>query len=73
MTWSRPTSGSGDLLERTAREAADAGELAPGTDPAQLAFELSAILAGANIIAVLHDDDSAIDRARRAVAARLAS
>jgi hypothetical protein len=52
--------------------AADAGELAPGTDPAQLAFELSAILAGTNIVAVLHDDDAAIDRARRAVTARLA-
>jgi AcrR family transcriptional regulator len=58
-----------DLLEQTAREA---GEPADGADPAQLAFELSAILAGANIVAVLHDDDSAIDRARRAVTARLA-
>jgi AcrR family transcriptional regulator len=58
-----------DLLEQTAREA---GKLADGADPAQLAFELSAILAGANIVAVLHDDDSAIDRARRAVTARLA-
>jgi AcrR family transcriptional regulator len=62
-----------DLLERTAREAAEAGELAPGTDPAQLAFELSAILAGTNIVTVLHDDDTAIDHARRAVAARLAA
>jgi AcrR family transcriptional regulator len=61
-----------DLLEQTAREAAGAGELAPGTDPAQLAFELSAILAGANIVAVLPDDDTAIERARRAVAVRLA-
>ena len=61
-----------DLLERTAREAGQAGELADGTDPAQLAFELSAILAGANIVAVLHDDDTAIDRARSAVTARLA-
>ena len=60
-----------DLLERTAREAAQAGELADGTDPAQLAFELSTILAGTNIVAVLHDDDTAIDHARRAVAARL--
>jgi AcrR family transcriptional regulator len=58
-----------DLLEQTAQEA---GELADGADPAQLAFELSAILAGANIVAVLHDDDGAIDRARRAVTARLA-
>ena len=62
-----------DLLERTAREAAEAGELAPGTDPAQLAFELSVILAGTNIVAVLHDDDTAIDQARRAVTARVAT
>jgi AcrR family transcriptional regulator len=61
-----------ELLERTARETAEAGELAPGTDPAQLAFELSAMLAGTSIVAVLHDDDTAIDRARRGVAARLA-
>ena len=60
-----------DLLEQTAHEAADAGQLS-GTDPAQLAFELSAMLAGTNIVAVLHDDDIAIERARRAVAARLA-
>jgi AcrR family transcriptional regulator len=61
-----------ELLEQTAREAGQAGELPQGTDPAQLAFELSTILAGTNIVAVLHDDDTAIDRARRAVAARLA-
>jgi AcrR family transcriptional regulator len=60
-----------DLLEQTAREAGQAGELADGTDPAQLAFELSTILTGTNIVAVLHDDDTAIDHARRAVAARL--
>jgi AcrR family transcriptional regulator len=62
-----------ELLEQTAREAARAGELAAGSDPAQLAFELTTLLAGANIVTVLHDDDAAIDRARRAVAARLAS
>ena len=61
-----------ELLEQTAREAGQAGELPAGTDPAQLAFELSAILAGTNIVAVLHDDDTAIDHARRAIAARLA-
>ena len=49
-----------------------AGELGPGGDPAQLAFELSTILARTNIVAVLHDD-TAIDHARRAVAARLAA
>jgi AcrR family transcriptional regulator len=62
-----------ELLEQTAQQAGQAGELPGGTDPAQLAFELSAILAGTNILAVLHDDDAAIDHARRAVTARLAS
>lgn len=60
-----------DLLEHTAREAQQAGELAGGTDPAQLAFELAAILAGTNIMAVLHSDDTAIERARRAINDRL--
>jgi hypothetical protein len=60
-----------ELLEQTAQVAGKAGELPAGTDPAQLAFELSAILAGANIVAVLHDDDAVIDHARRAVTARL--
>ena len=45
----------------------------PGTDPAQLAFELSvAILAGASIVAVLHDDDApSSTMPARAVTARL--
>jgi AcrR family transcriptional regulator len=60
-----------DLLEETAVAAGRAGELEAGCDPAQLAFELGAILAGTNIVAVLHDDDSAIGRARHAVATRI--
>lgn len=60
-----------ELLAQTARDAQAANELAPDTDPEQLAFELGAILAGANIIAVLHSDDTAIERARRAVRSRL--
>jgi hypothetical protein len=59
-------------LERTAQEAHQAGQLAAGTDPAQVAFELSTILAGTNIVAILHDDNAAIDRARRAITARTA-
>ena len=43
----------------------------PGADPDQLAFELGAILAGSNIAAILHDDNTIIDRARQAVRARL--
>ena len=34
-------------------------------------FELGAILAGSNIAAILHDDNTIIDRARQAVRARL--
>jgi AcrR family transcriptional regulator len=39
--------------------------------PDQLAFELGAILAGSSIAAVLHNDNTIIDRARQAVRARL--
>jgi BetI-type transcriptional repressor, C-terminal len=60
-----------ELLQQTAREASDQDELAPGTDPEQLAFELGAILAGTNIVAVLHSDDAVIDRARQATRQRL--
>jgi hypothetical protein len=62
-----------DLLEQTARAASRAGELDTDSDPAQLAFELATLLAGTNILTVLHDDDAAIDHARRAVAARLST
>jgi AcrR family transcriptional regulator len=60
-----------ELLQQAARETQDQGELPPGTDPDQLAFELGAILAGTNIVAVLHDDDAVIDRARQAIRRRL--
>ncbi len=60
-----------ELLQQTAREAQSQGELAPGTDPDQLAFELGTILTGTNIVAVLHSDDAVIDRARQAVRQRL--
>lgn len=61
-----------DLLLAEARAARARGELPEGRDPAQLAFELGVILAGTNIVTVLHDDDSAIARARAAVRGRLA-
>ncbi len=60
-----------DLLFVQAQAAREAGELPAESDAAQLAFELGVILAGANIIAVLHDDDAAIDRARTAIDSRL--
>ena len=60
-----------DLLVQTASDAQAAGEITPDADPDQLAFELGAILAGANLAAVLQDDNTIIHRARRAVRSRL--
>jgi len=59
------------LLSETTRQADAADELPPGTDPDQLAFELGALLAGSDIAAILHDDNTLIDRAREAVQAKL--
>jgi AcrR family transcriptional regulator len=61
------------LLSDTAREAHATHEFAAGTDPDQLAFELGAILAGSDIAAILHDDNTIIDRARQAIHTRLGS
>ena len=62
-----------DLLLTEARAAQARAELPEGRDPMQLAFELGVILAGTNIVTVLHDDDRAIARARAAVRDRLGS
>ena len=56
-----------ELLRETAREAAANGELPTDVDADQLAFELGALLAGANVVAVLHSDSTVIERARRAL------
>lgn len=60
-----------DLLLHQSRHAAERDELPANTDPEQLAFELGAILAGTNVISVLHDDNGVIARARTAVRFRL--
>lgn len=60
-----------DLLDTEARSAHARHELPRDRDPAQLAFELGVILAGTNIVAVLHDDNRVIARARTAVQERL--
>ena len=60
-----------DLLDSEARAALERHELVDEADPAQLAYELGVILAGTNIVAVLHDDNSAIERARSAIRTRL--
>ena len=60
-----------DMLLAEARSAHERGELREGRDPTQLAFELGVILAGTNIVTVLHNDDRAIARAHAAVRDRL--
>ncbi len=59
------------LLERLAVEARDAGELDPDANPAQLAFELNAILVAANTSFILQGDEAVFDRAREAVGERI--
>lgn len=59
------------LLAAAIREAQDAGELDPSTDPEQLAFEVDSLLLGANAGFVLFDDVGALSRARRAIEERL--
>jgi AcrR family transcriptional regulator len=60
-----------DLLALEASTAAAQGQLPDGTDAAQLAFELGVILAGTNLVSVLHDDFRVISRARTAIRTRL--
>ena len=60
-------------LERAAQQAQEQGELRTGSDPRQLAFELEAALLSANWYFHLFNDATYLDRARRAVRARLAS
>jgi AcrR family transcriptional regulator len=61
------------LLERLAREADELGELDPGADPGQLAFELNALLVAANTSFILQGDPKVFDRARAAVRERVGS
>jgi len=56
-----------ELLQRLARKAADAGELDRGVEPAQLAFELNAVLVSASTTFILQGDAAVFDRARAAV------
>lgn len=51
--------------------AKDRGELPESTDPAQLAFEITAILDGANRSSLLHDSAAPYARARAALAVYL--
>lgn len=58
-------------LERAIRMARDEGHIRKDVDPAQLAFELNALFFGANFSFYLRNDQQAIERAQRAVEARL--
>lgn len=55
-----------DLLNREAHRDGAAFD-----DPSQVAFELGVILAGTDIVSVLHSDANAIERARTAIRQRL--
>lgn len=58
-------------LEKAILMAQAEGHLDPNLDPAQLAFELNALFFGANFAYYLRDDKQALERAQRAVEARL--
>jgi hypothetical protein len=61
------------LRADSARHAQDAREISGEVDPDRLALELSALLTGADIAFLLHDDSEILDRIRDTVRARLAS
>ena len=58
-------------LQRAAREAQQAGEIEPGVDPEQLAWELDSLLGGANSGFKSGDGAKALERGRRAIRERL--
>ena len=60
-----------DLLKRLAHKAMDVGELGPGINAAQLAFELNAVVVSAASTFILHGDPAVFERARAAVRSRL--
>jgi AcrR family transcriptional regulator len=62
-----------DLLGVQTREAQELGELSQDVDAAQLAFEIEALLVGANTTFILFDDSTAFARARSAIRHRLGS
>jgi AcrR family transcriptional regulator len=60
-----------EVLERLIREAIEHGELKPGSDPTQLAFELQALMAAANNAYIRYGDADAFERARVAIRERV--
>jgi hypothetical protein len=62
-----------DFLIRLAREAQDLGQLDPAPDPAQVGFELYAMLLAANSTFALQGNGAVFARAREAIGNRLAA
>jgi AcrR family transcriptional regulator len=60
-----------ELLRSFAATALEQGELPAGEEPERLAFELHAVLLGADTKFVLHDDPAVLDLARSIVRQRL--
>lgn len=60
-----------NLLRQSATRAAELGQLRSEDPPAQLAFELGAMLTGADIAYLLHRDPDILERVRSALRARL--
>ncbi|MGW2090762.1 TetR/AcrR family transcriptional regulator [Promicromonospora sukumoe] len=60
-------------LVHQAQVALDAGDLAPGTDPDQVAFEINALLNAANDRSLLLRDDAVYERALQAARSLLAA
>jgi AcrR family transcriptional regulator len=60
-----------ELLERLAHKAMDVGELGPGVNAAQLAFELNAVVVSAASTFTLQGDPAVFEYARAAVRSRL--
>jgi AcrR family transcriptional regulator len=60
-----------ELVQGAFRSARERGEIGPSADPAQLAFEVNALLALANGLYLLSGDRGAFDMARRGIADRL--
>lgn len=58
-------------LEKAVAMARDEGHLDPNVDPAQIAFELNSLFFGANFAYHLRNDQQALEKAQRAVEARL--
>jgi AcrR family transcriptional regulator len=56
-----------DFMADNARVAQDRGELPPDRDPREVAFEVDAIMVGADVNFVLFDDPVRLERAREAV------